>query len=152
MRTRMGLGALLVAVGALSSATAFAAPPTDACSALTVAQVSSALGASVGEGTYIMPSFKKTCTWNISTGGAVTLQLQSVDFFNAGKGSLASMERSSGAGVGDEAYYLGAGATTGLIVRKGSGAFKISVYSSHVGLDQRKAIEKALAQEALAKF
>jgi hypothetical protein len=37
-------------------------------------------------------------------------------------------------------------------VKKGSGAFKVSVYSSSLSLDQRKAIEKALAQQALAKF
>ena len=152
MHTRIGNWALLAASLGVTAATAFAAPPTEACSVLTAAQVSAALGASVGEGTYVVPNFKNTCTWNIPTGGAVTLHLQSLELFNAGKGSLASMERSSGAGVGDEAYYLGAGATTGLVVRKGSGAFKVSVYSSNLGLDQRKAIEKALAQQALTRF
>lgn len=131
---------------------AFAAPPTNACSLLTAAEVSSALGSTVSNGTYVMPGFTQTCTWTIPTGGAVTLQLQTLNFFNAGKGALASAERTSASGVGDEAYYLGVGATTGLEVRKGSAAFKVAVYSSTLTLDQRKEIEKTMAQQALAKF
>ncbi|WP_109485014.1 hypothetical protein [Occallatibacter savannae] len=145
----------VVALGALSLATpevATAAPPTEACTLLTAADVSSALGASVAEGTYIMPSLKKTCTWNIQTGGSVTLNLQSLDFFNAGKGSMASAERSAASGVGDEAYFLGVGPTTGLMVKKGSGAFKVSVYSKSLNLDQRKTVEMKLAQKVAGKF
>ena len=130
----------------------FGAPPTDACSVLTEAQVSAALGSPVAKGTYDAPGFTKTCTWRIPTGGAVTLQLQTVDFFDAGKGALASMERSSSSGVGDESYYLGAGSMTGLAVRKGNGAFRIHVYSGKVTADQVKAIEKTLAQQTLSKF
>ena len=128
---------------------AFSAPPTDACSLLTAAQVSSALGSTVGQGTYVMPNFKETCTWTIPTGGAVTLQLQTLQFFNAGKSALASAERTSASGVGDEAYYLVLGA---LSVRKGTGAFKVAVYSSALTMDKRKVIEKALAQQVLSKF
>ena len=75
-----------------------------------------------------------------------------VDFFNAGRGALASMERSSPSGVGDESYYLGAGSMTGLAVRKGNAAFRIHVYSGKVTAQQVKAIEKTLAQQALSKF
>ena len=134
------------------AATAFAAPVTDACSVLTAAQVSSAIGSTVANGTYITPDFKTTCTWTIPTGGAVTLQLQTLQFFNAGKGSLASAERESASGIGDEAYYLGMGATMGLAVRKGSAAFKIAVYIRNLAEDKRKAIEKTLAQQALSKL
>lgn len=146
--------ARVLMIGVLSAACscAFGAVPTEACSVLSAGQVSSALGTSVAEGSYIMPSFKGTCTWNIQSGGAVTLQLQSLALFNAGKGRLASAERNSISGVGDEAYYLGVGPTTGLTVRKGDGAFKISVYSSTLTLEQRKAIEKNLALQALSKF
>jgi hypothetical protein len=144
--------ALAVCALSAASSSAFGATPTEACSVLTAAQVSSTLGTTVDEGTYIMPSFKATCTWNIQTGGSVTLQLQTLSFFNAGKGSLASAERTSISGVGDEAYYLGEGPTTGLAVRKGDGAFKISVYSRNLTLEQRKAIERALAQQALMTF
>ncbi len=128
---------------------ALAAPPTDACAVLTAAQVSSALGAPVGQGSYVMPGFTKTCTWTIPTGGAVTLQLQSLQFFNAGKGALASSERTSASGVGDEAYYA---VMDALVVRKGSGAFKVAVYSSKLSQDQRKAVEKTIAEQALSKF
>jgi hypothetical protein len=128
------------------------AVPTDACSVLTSAQVSSALGSTVANGTYDAPGFTKTCTWTIPTGGAVSLQLQTLDFFNAGKGALASMERDSSHGVGDESYYLGAGSMTGLAVRKGNAAFRIHVYSGKLTAEQVKAIEKTLAQEALSKF
>lgn len=152
MRSRIGIWALLALGLSTIAVKAFAAPPTEACTVLTRAQVSAAIGSSVADGTYIMPGFKKTCTWNIPTGGAVTLQLQSLQLFNAGKGSLASAERTSASGVGDDAYYLGVGATTGLVVRKGDAAFKISVYSSNLSLDQRKSMEKALAQQVLSKF
>ena len=140
---------LLLTAGAIPS---FAASATDACSVLTAAQVSSALGSTVAAGSYDAPGFTKTCTWTIPTGGAVTLQLQTVDFFNAGKGTLASMERSSSSGVGDESYYLGAGSMSGLAVRKGNAAFRIHVYSSKVTAEQVKTIEKTLAQQALSKF
>jgi hypothetical protein len=132
--------------------TVLAATPTDACAVLTTAQVSSALGSTVGEGTWISPEFKETCTWTIPTGGAVTFHLQTLQFFQAGQGALASGERASASGIGDEAYYLGLGSTVGLAVRKGNASFKVSVYSSDLTLDKRKAIEKALAQQALAKF
>lgn len=140
---------ILPTMGTIS---AFAAPPTDACAVLTTAQVSSALGSAVGNGTYIMPNFKATCTWTIPTGGAVTFALQTLVFFNAGKGALASMERTMASGVGDEAYYIGVDPTVGLAVRKGNQAFKVSVYNSNLSLEQRKDIEKKLAQEALSKF
>lgn len=142
----------LGAITAMAPGVAMAAPPTEACTLLTAADVSSAVGASVAEGTYMMPAFKKTCTWNIQTGGSVTLSLQSLDFFNAGKGSLASAERTTASGVGDEAYFLGVGPTTGLMVKKGSGAFKVSVYSKSLSLDERKAVEMKLGQKVAGKF
>lgn len=135
-----------------AATTAFAAPVTDACSVLTAAQVSAALGSPVASGTYITPTFKTTCTWTIPTGGAVTLQLMTIRFFNAGKGALAAAETESTSGVGDEAYYHGLGSTIGLVVRKGGAAFKIAVYSRDLTQDKRKAIERALAQLALSKF
>jgi hypothetical protein len=55
------------------------------------------------------------------------------------------------AGIGDDAYYLGVGSTEGLIVKKGQHAFKIAVYST-VPLEKKRAMEKALAQQVLAKL
>ena len=150
--SRFGVSAMMALILLPFTGTAFAASPTEACTVLSKAQVTSALGSEVADGKYMMPTFKTTCTWNIQKGGAVTLQIQTLTFFNAGKGTMASSERSPATGVGDEAYYLGVGPTTALCVRKGSGAFKISVYSKDLSLDQRKAIEKALAQQAIAQF
>ncbi len=48
-----------------------AADADDACALLTAAQVSAAVGVAAGDGTYVMPTFKKTCTWTVpnSAGG-----------------------------------------------------------------------------------
>ena len=128
-----------------------AATPTDACAVLTSAQVTSAVGTSVGAGTYVTPTFTQTCTWTAS-GMIVTLNIQSMTMFNAGKGAIASAENTPASGVGDEAYYFGAGSTVSLIVSKNGAAFKVSVYSSKLSLDQRKAAEMTLAQQAASKF
>lgn len=147
--------ALIAAVGlTVASAPANAATPTDACQILSAAQVGAALGATVQEGTHVSPAFTKTCTWIVKDGGViVTLNIQDMAMFQAGKGALPGKEVSSASGVGDESYYIGAGPTVGLEVKKGASAFKVSVYgSSKYSLDQRKAIEKTLAQQAAAKF
>ena len=125
----------------------FAASPTDACSFFTAADVSSAIGSPVAKGTST-PGFTQTCTWDIQSGGAVTLHFQTIAFFNAGKGALAGSERTSASGIGDEAYYL----VGGLSVRKGGTAFKVSVYSRDLSPDQLKAVEKNLAQQVLSKL
>jgi hypothetical protein len=134
------------------AAPAFAGPPKDACSVLSSADVSAALGAEAGNGTYVMPNFKETCTWTLASGGTVTLELQTLTFFNAGKGGLASMERTPAGGIGDEAYYIGVGPTVALAVKRGDGAFKVAVYSRSLGLAERKEFEKVLAEKAISKF
>jgi hypothetical protein len=54
-------------------------------------------------------------------------------------------------GVGDAAFYLALGDNVGLIVKKGSGAFKVAVYQ-HGPVDKKQAAEKVLAGYVLAKF
>jgi hypothetical protein len=126
-----------------------AAPPGDACSLLTAAQVSAALGMSVGAGTYVAPTFKKTCSWNATTDGegTLTLNLQGLEQYENGK-KLASYGKSVTAtpigGVGDEAYYVGNDKLVGLIVKKGNAAFKITVYA-HIPVEKQQAAEKVLA-------
>ncbi|HEY4215194.1 MAG TPA: hypothetical protein VGM84_27225 [Steroidobacteraceae bacterium] len=128
-----------------------AATPTDACQVLTAAQVGSAVGAKVEEGTHVSPAFTKTCTWVVKAGGViVTLNIQELAMFKGGKGAMTGTE--SAGGVGDEAYYIGAGSTMGLSVRKADAAFKVSIYASKLSLEQRKSIEKTLAQQAAMKF
>ena len=65
----------LAAVFAAPSA-ALAQSSSDACSLLTQAQVSSAVGAQVGAGANVMPTFKATCTWT-APGKIVTLMTES---------------------------------------------------------------------------
>lgn len=133
-----------------------AAPPDDACSLLTQAQVSAALGVSVGAGTYVTPTFKKTCTWNATTagGGTVTLNLQSLAQYEAAKKSASygnSVSATSIGGIGDEAYYFGVNAIVSLIAKKGSVAFKVAVYA-HIPVEKRQAAEKTLALQVLSKL
>jgi hypothetical protein len=134
-----------------------AAPTDDACSLLTAAQVSSAVNVPVGAGTYVTPTFKKTCTWT-ATGSAtpvkyVTVMLQSIAGYEGGKnlGVAKTVTITPASGVGDEGYYLAVGTNVGLIVKKGNAAFKVAVYGS-IPLEKKEALEKTLAQEVFSKF
>jgi Putative transposase of IS4/5 family (DUF4096) len=65
MPSKISLGAVVAAifiVGAAMASSANVAPSNDACSLLTQAQVSAALGVSVGAGSYQGPTCKKTWT------------------------------------------------------------------------------------------
>jgi hypothetical protein len=142
-------------VGAAMTGSADAAPPADdACSLLTTAQVSAGLGVPVGAGTYITPTFKKTCTWAATPngGGTVTLNLQSIEQYQGGRKLAAygkSVSSTSIAGVGDDAYYSGTDKLVSLVVRKGDAAFKVAVYA-HLPVDRQQAVEKALALQVAA--
>jgi hypothetical protein len=136
-------------VGAAIAQSANAAPPDDACSLLTPAQVSAALGVSVSAGTYVTPTFKKTCTWDATTngGGTVTLNLQSLDQYEGGKKAASyakAVSITSIGGIGDEAYYFGTDKLVSLIVKKGSVAFKVAVYA-RIPVEKQQAAEKSLA-------
>ncbi len=132
---------------AIIAGSATAGPPEDACSLVTVAQVSGAVSASVGDGSYVTPTFKKTCTWT-APGTIVTLMLENLEAYQAGKHTNLA---TSVSGVGDDAYYLGAGSTVGLIVKKGNIAFKVAVYAK-IPLEKKQAMEKALAQQVISKL
>jgi hypothetical protein len=158
MRSFKQFASLLLAVsitGAALVAVASAGPAEDACALLTPAQVGAALGASVGTGSYVTPTFKKTCTWKSTTsdGGFVTLMLQDVGGFERGKqlGQTPSntLSVTSIRGVGDDAYYLAVGDQVGLIVKKGNVAFKVAVYA-HEPVESKEAKEKTLAHQVVA--
>jgi hypothetical protein len=146
-RTARVIAAFMVVAAIAPSANA--APPGDACSLLTAAQVSAALGIPVGAGTYVAPTFKKTCSWNATTddGGTVTLNLQGREQYENGK-KLASYGKSASAtpigDIGDEAYFFGTDKLVSLIVKKGNAAFKIAVYAD-IPVEKQQAAEKALA-------
>jgi len=132
-----------------------AAAPDDACAILTSAQVSAAVGIAVADGTYVSPTFKKTCTWVVhDSAGAtrfVTLYLEGVEQYAGGKGGLSAAYMTPVSGIGDDAYYLGSGSTEGLFVKKGQRAFKLAVYTT-LPLEKKRDMEKALAQQVLAKL
>jgi hypothetical protein len=154
--SKISLGAVIAAifiVGAVTAPSATAAPADDACSLLTQAQVSAALGASVGAGSYVSPTFKKTCTWTVTGGaGYVTLMLEGLDAYKAGKVALTkTIVVTLVSGIGDDAYYLAVGKNVGLIVKKGNVAFKVAVYGG-APIDKKEAMEKTLASQAVSKL
>ena len=133
-------------------APAMAAPATDACALLTPEQVSDVVGAKVGAGTYTAPGFTKTCTW-VTKGIIVTLMLEGTDAFQKQKTSpMPGMEVTPASGVGDDAFYVTISPNVSLFAKKGSSAFKATVYSSTFPVDKKKGMEKALAQQALSKL
>ncbi len=160
MPSKICLGAAIAAIFIVSAATApsaNAAPPDDACSLLTQAQVSDALSVSVGVGSYQTSTYKKTCTWNTTsavTKGAkyVTIMLEGLDAYQAGKmAPVKTIVVTSVSGVGDDAYYLAVGTNVGLIVKKGNVAFKVAVYGN-LPIEKKQAMEKTLAQQVVSKL
>ncbi len=130
---------------------AVAAPSTsDACSLLTTAQIGPVIGVTVGTGVWLEPTIKTTCTWNTAGGGSVALVVQGPSYFEAGKQQVTpAIVVIPVSGIGDNAYYLAAGNNVGLIVKKGSVAFKVAVYGEE-SLDQKQAMEKTLAQQVVS--
>ncbi|HEY4100407.1 MAG TPA: hypothetical protein VGM20_05985 [Gemmatimonadales bacterium] len=129
----------------------------DACTLVTVAQVSAAAGKTVGQGTHVTPTFVKTCTWT-AQGTVVTLNTQPATFFDGAKGmatqvaAAAKGNSMSSAGVGDDSYFLIQGTQVMLMVKKGANAFKATVYDAAMSVDAKKGVELALAKAALGKI
>ena len=163
MRPKTSLAALAVAIfifRVASAPSASAAPPDDACSVLTQAQVSAALGVSVGAGSHVTPTFLKTCTWAPAGGPAqgvkyVTLMLQSADGYDTAKKVMdqtKGMTVASVSGIGDDAYYLSLSNILSLIVKKGNVAFKFTIYGGDFPVEKKKAMEKTLVLQVLSKL
>ena len=173
MHATAGFAALAVAIllfAITTAPSASAATSDDACALVTRAQVSAVVGVPVDAGTHVTPTFVKTCTWG-PTGGAredvkaVTISFQNAASYDAGKRLMqqtqavvnqtqggASMASDSASGVGDDAYYTSMGAGyTALMVKKGNVALKIAIYGG-MPTDKKKAVEKALALQALSKL
>ena len=129
----------------------------DACSLLTSAQVSAALGVQVGEGKALG---SKGCMWREAgapSGRKVALTILEANGFAIGKNPLAGAEKPTVSGVGDEAYYKYFSApryekikVVDLDVKKGSNYFGVEVGGFPV--DEAKAKAKTLALEVLAKM
>lgn len=131
---------------------ALAAPPTDACSLASAAQVSAVLGIHVGPGERVVPTSPKLCGFGEATASKrVMLAIITPDMFAHEKHPLEGIKEEQAAGVGDDAHYMTTpGFGTGLSVLKGRFAFKVRVYGFPVQQVEQK--EKMLAQEILAKM
>ncbi len=145
------LGTLLLLAGS-NLQTAHASPPTDACALVTPAQVSAALGVTVGAGKYMFPSNKTLCTFDSANGKAgVEVAIVKLTLFAHEKTPLPGVKEEQAKGLGDEAHYMTTpGFPTGLSIRKGSFAFKVRTYGFPD--QQAKDKEKALALKILAKL
>jgi hypothetical protein len=135
------------------------AAPGDACSLLTPAQIKSATGADVTAG---VAGSAKLCQWNASmaptaTVNFVTLVLQDPKFFESGKNMPAPANVpvraivTPVAGIGDDAYYVAVRDKVGLVVKKGSSAFKVAVYAK-LPNEQKEAMEKSLATQIASQL
>lgn len=130
------------------------AAPGDACSLLTPAQIKSAVGSEVGAGA---AGSAKLCQWNASlaptsTVKFITLLLYSdTNSFEPGKHMPAPAVVTPVSGIGDDAFFLAVGDQVGLIVKKGSGAFKIAVYAK-LPVDKKEAMEKTLATQIVSQL
>jgi hypothetical protein len=174
MRSKTSLGAAMAAMFialATTQASAAAAPPEDACSLVTQAQVSAATGVSMGAGSHVTPTYLKTCTWapSGSSGSgisALTLHVQTADQYEAGKQLLEQMETMAKvekhgnsqppvitplSGIGDDAFYLDMANTMSLIAKKGNVQFKFVIYGN-LPVEKKKAAEKTLALEVVSKL
>lgn len=156
----------VVVLGAFAmggSRNAYAAPPTDACSLLTQAQVRAVLGVDVGAGEKILPNSSTMCGWEVPGEKSLDRKrvvlstytqigsMTPVQRFNMAKTPVKGIPKEPATGVGDDAIFATTpGFGTGLIFRKGNAAFGLRVYG--FPLDQLKAKEKALALDVLAKL
>jgi hypothetical protein len=119
----------------------------ESCSLLTPAKIKSAISADVAAGS---AGSAKLCQWNASSPATssvkfITLLLYSdTHAFEPGKHMPAPAVVTQVSGVGDDAFFLAVGDQVGLIVKKGSGAFKIAVYAK-LPVDQKESMEKSLA-------
>lgn len=136
---------------------AAAAPPSNACSLLTQAQVSAALGVSAA-GKGVVP---KVCLWS-ETGTRPGASVKKVDLviMDMNGCNIAKIPNNKVlvipvSGLGDDAYNfaMASGQYMTLRFKKGSVAFSIRVHRAGAfSVDQVKAKEKTLAQEVLARL
>ena len=161
MNWKSTVPAILAAVFLLAlgnTRTAYGAPPKDACSLLTPAQVSAVLGIKVGAGKPL-PGNSKLCHWGApvlmakgTTKKGVMLTLQDPMAFAYAKMPVGhGITKVPVSGIGDDAVYgTTPGYPTVLTVKKGDVVFVVHV--TGFPDDQIKAKEKTLALDVLAKL
>jgi len=140
----------------LATSRAGAAPPTDACSLLTQAQVGTALGVPVDPGKAPVP---KSCHWDQpGKAGAELLKLDVTitdqKAFDNRKGMRGRSTVTSVSGLGDDAFYyeLASARLATLNVKKGNVVFVVRVWGGSKPVDEYKVKEKAVAGAILARL
>jgi hypothetical protein len=135
----------------LGSRTAAAQSGVAPCSLLTSAQVTAAVGVSVGAA---QPIATTGCSWT-APHIIVTLSLWDGSKWDQMKTPVPGMNRTAVSGLGDDAFYTTMGPASGkqtatLSVKKGSTAYLIKVYGPNV--TDEMSMEKALAGNVLANL
>jgi hypothetical protein len=143
---RSAVVAVLVSLSiAFIARTSGAQAPSDPCAQVTAAQVSTALGETVGAGKQGPPP---TCTWiaNAPIHQVVTLMLSPPGDWNTRKSrQIPGLAITPVSGVGDDAISVAASSFVTLYVKKGSATFMVRVYGVPDPTKQL-AIEKPIAQ------
>jgi hypothetical protein len=171
VKTSLGTAILATLIGVVATTPSEAAvSANDACSLLTSAQLGTVLGVSMGHGLYVNRSFSKTCTWAPSGGfpqgvRSVTLNLQTAEAYDAGKKILGEVKEMTKpgredqqpsatpvSGLGDDAYFLSMSDIMSLIVKKGDASFKVVMYGGDFSMNEKHAMEKALAMRILSEL
>jgi hypothetical protein len=150
MRSQRIAVVVMVACFILGCALGAHAQPADQCAQVTPAQVSNALGETVGAG---QKSGTKTCTWvaDKPVHQVVTLLYWPPGDWASLKRPMSGVTKSTVSGVGDDAFAETLGNLTTLFVKKGNGAFQVRVYGVPAAAKQL-AIETPIAQAVAAKF
>lgn len=147
--SRYFLIACICVSATLGSRTAAAqAPP---CSLLTSAQVTAAVGVTVGEA---QPIANTGCQWS-APHMLVTVSLWDGNKWDKMKTPVPGMNRTPVSGLGDDAFYTTMGSASTkqfatLSIKKGSTAYLIKVYGP--SLSEQMSMEKTLAGNVLAKL
>ena len=136
---------------AIAARAASAQNPSDPCAQVTVAQVSAALGETVGAG---RQGPIVTCTWIAEkpTHQVVTLSYSPPGDWNTRKTrQIPGLTTSALSGVGDDAVAVMVSNFTTLFVKKGTTVFMVRVYGVKDPARQL-AIETSIAQAVVTKI
>ena len=125
--------------------------PADPCAQVTAAQISSALGETVGAG---QKSNAKTCTWiaDKPVHQVVTVMYSPPGDWNTRKTRPdPGVTKANVSGVGDDALAETLGDFTTLFVKKGNATFQVRVYGVKAA-EKQLAIETPIAKAVAAKL
>jgi hypothetical protein len=131
--------------------------PADACALLTQAEVNTVLGAKLEAGTHPFGG-PTVCGWTEAGGATITnkrvlLTITSPERYAVAKTPIQKIAKIPVSGLGDDAFYATvSGLGTTLEVKKGNNAFTINVKGEGWSVDQKLAMEKALAADVIARL